>query len=91
MKKHSLFGILLTAIIMTGCATAGAITPNQATSNEYLSTHGYSADMIKMVNVEKSRVSGTKLQIKKPNPAVFYLKNILLGRDLTEEPKQIGD
>lgn len=78
MLIRKLVGFVLgLAIAGLHCLSANALTPQEFSSNQYLDNHGYSPEVIRMVNIQKSRTEDTQL------PAVYnYSKVRNLMRNL---------
>jgi hypothetical protein len=56
MKKINLTVLIALVVLGLSCISSKAMSPNDSTDNDYLKTHGYSPEMIRLVNLQKDRV-----------------------------------
>jgi len=94
MKKINL--TIFIALVMIGlcCISSKAMSPNDSTSADYLKKHGYSAEMVRLVNVQKDRTEQKEVPAEEKNfkKAVWdskpmkTLKQMFRTSDVTMSP-----
>jgi len=65
MKKMNLAFFITLAVIGLCCISSRAMAPTESTNAEYLKNHGYSPEMIRLVNMQKERIEQTNISEKK--------------------------
>lgn len=83
--------LLIFALNFSGNIFVYALTPTEATSNEYLENHGYSADAVEMVNLQKARTEGYALSDDNHHSKLFmFMKNTFIYSDPTLSLTKFG-
>jgi len=90
MKKINLSIIIALAIISLCTISSKAMSPDESTSPDYLKTHGYSQEMVRLVNVQKGRIEQKETVTEEKstwyNKPVKTLKHWYNASDCTMSP-----
>ena len=83
--KYSIFSSLILCLVIGSFAQmpVNALTQNDVVEEEYLIKHGHSDEIVRMMELQKSRLEPEEKKIKKNNRFVKFFKNLFYERDIT--------
>jgi|SRR3989339_368879 len=91
--------IIVMAILLAGSTLAKAVTVEEATTSDYMKNQGHSPDIVRMVEIQKTRVADQKCEpnypnyhigkVKLPGRVSNFLKNLFLS-DPTAYTREFG-
>lgn len=91
MKKR-LFNLLIAGFVAIASAgIANALEETQDSNATYLNNHGHSAELIRLVDVQKNRINNNEVKVvKDKHPRKSFFKK-LMKWDFTDYEKPFGD
>ena len=87
------FLILILCLVILGSFAkmpVNALTQKDAVEEAYFIKHGHSDEIIRMIELQKSRIEPEEKKIKKNNRFVKFFKNLFYERDITMPLSDFG-
>jgi len=73
MKKSLL---ILLALLVYGLPSFAVITPEDATSEDYIKNHGHSDEMSRLIDLQNAQINGSETHYVKKEPAWYSNKSV---------------
>lgn len=84
--------IIVSSLLVLGMISpVFAMTPEDSTSEKYILDHGHSKEIVRMINLQKSRTEGTgEFEAQKHGQFVNFLRNIWFDQDVSASANEFG-
>jgi hypothetical protein len=85
-------GLFLLTLLVLGFNNlpTKALEPNETTSEKYLLDHGHSAEIVRMINLQKERAEGIPPRSKSESHIKKFFKNLWYEQDATMPATDFG-
>jgi len=89
-SKKIIYIKAILAISLICSVSVKALTPEEAASEEYILQHGHSPEIVRMINIQKSRLEKEAPPVKTNNWLQKFIKNLIYESDLTIPNEDFG-